>query len=147
MEPCFQAEEKQSQHDNHTEEVEPEIAADELLEKLLCNHAAKIVQIAGITKQNGNKNASGAHFFAKKQMGRQTRRSYAIPFVGRADSTGLLAVTLVGYGQLLTSLGAARSQHPTSVLRSHALAEAMLVHAAAVVRLKRSFHCLIIILL
>jgi hypothetical protein len=98
------------------------------------------VQIAGITKQNGNKNASGAHFFAKKQMGRHTRRSYAIPFVGRADSTGLLAVTLVGYGQLLTSLGAARSQHPTSVLRSHALAEAMLVHAAAVVRLKSSLH-------
>ena len=47
---------------------------------------------------------------------------------------------LVRYGQLLAALGTTRCQHAASVLRGHALAEAMLVHATAIVRLKCSFH-------
>ena len=52
----------------------------------------------------------------------------------------LLAMMLIGYGQLLAALGAARSQHAASVLSGHALAETMLVHAATIVGLKCSFH-------
>ena len=47
---------------------------------------------------------------------------------------------LVADGQLLAAFGAAAGQHAAAVLRGHALAEAMLVHAAAVVGLKCSFH-------
>jgi hypothetical protein len=50
-------------------------------------------------------------------------------------------VTLVGYGQLLATLGTARSQHAATVLGGHTLAETMLVHATAIVGLKCSFHC------
>ena len=56
----------------------------------------------------------------------------------------LLSVVLVRDGQLLATLGTARSQHAAAVLRGHALAEAMLVHAAAIVGLKCSFHCFIL---
>lgn len=54
----------------------------------------------------------------------------------------LLTVILVRNGQLLTALGAARSQHATTILCSHALTETMLVHAATIVGLKCSFHLL-----
>ena len=54
---------------------------------------------------------------------------------------GLLSVMLVRYSQLLAALGATRSQHAATVLGGHTLAETMLVHAAAIVRLKCSFHC------
>ena len=56
----------------------------------------------------------------------------------------LLSVVFVGYGELLTTLGAARSQYAAAVLGCHALAESMLVHAAAIVRLECSFHFLIL---
>ena len=59
---------------------------------------------------------------------------------------GLFSVVLVGNGQLLAALCAAGSQHATTILRCHALAETMLVHAATVVGLKCSFHCLFIVL-
>ena len=52
----------------------------------------------------------------------------------------LLAMAFVADGQLLATLGAAAGQHAAAVLRGHALAEAMLVHAAAIVGLKCSFH-------
>ena len=67
-----------------------------------------------------------------------------IPLIGLLPTNGLLSVILVRYGQLLAALSAARSQYATAILRCHALAEAMLVHAAAIVRLKCSFHCLIV---
>jgi hypothetical protein len=50
-------------------------------------------------------------------------------------------MTLVRYSQLLAALGAARSQYATAILGCHALAETMLVHAAAIVWLECSFHC------
>jgi hypothetical protein len=52
-------------------------------------------------------------------------------------------VALVGNGQLLAALGAAAGQHAASILRGHALTEAMLVHTAAIVGLECSFHCAI----
>jgi hypothetical protein len=55
--------------------------------------------------------------------------------------TLLLSMMLVTDGELLTTLCAARSQHAATVLGGHTLAETMLVHAAAIVRLKCSFHC------
>ncbi len=55
--------------------------------------------------------------------------------------TLLLSVMLVADGELLAALCAARSQHAATVLSGHALAETMLVHAAAIVWLKCSFHC------
>ena len=54
---------------------------------------------------------------------------------------------LVRYGQLLTTLCTARSQYTTTILCCHTLTETMLVHAAAIVWLKCSFHCLILFLL
>ena len=56
-------------------------------------------------------------------------------------------MVLVRYCQLLAAMSAARSQHAATILCSHALAEAMLVYAATIVRLKCSFHCLILIYL
>jgi len=53
----------------------------------------------------------------------------------------LLSVMLVADGELLAALSAARCQHAATILGGHALAEAMLVHAAAIVWLKCSFHC------
>jgi hypothetical protein len=50
-------------------------------------------------------------------------------------------VTLVADSELFATLSAARSQYAAAILGSHALAEAMLVHAAAIVWLKCSFHC------
>ena len=57
----------------------------------------------------------------------------------------LLSVVLVRYCQLLAAMCAARSQYATTILCSHTLTETMLVHAATIVRLKCSFHCLIFI--
>ena len=56
----------------------------------------------------------------------------------------LLSVVLVADSKLLTALGAARSKYAAAVLGGHTLAETMLVHAAAVVRLKCSFHCFLL---
>ena len=58
----------------------------------------------------------------------------------------LLSVVLVRYCQLLAAMCAARSQYATTILCSHTLTETMLVHAATIVRLKCSLHCLIIFL-
>ena len=85
-------------------------------------------------------------FYACYHNKRQQRCSIPmLPFC-RLASYGLLSVVLVGNGQLLTALCAARSQHATTILRCHALAETMFVHAATVVGLKCSFHCLIVVL-
>ena len=59
----------------------------------------------------------------------------------------LLSVVLVRYCQLLAAMCAARSQYATTILCSHTFTETMLVHAATIVRLKCSFHCLIFIYL
>ena len=56
----------------------------------------------------------------------------------------LLSVVLVRYCQLLAAMCAARCQYATTILCSHTLTETMLVHAATIVRLKCSLHCLII---
>ena len=57
---------------------------------------------------------------------------------------GLLSVILVRYGQLLAAVCTTGSQNSAAVLGGHALAETMLVHAATIVRLKCSFHFLIL---
>ena len=67
-----------------------------------------------------------------------------IPLIGLLPTNGLLSVFLVRNGQLLAALCTARSQDATAILGGHALAETMLVHAAAIVRLKCSFHCFIL---
>ena len=59
---------------------------------------------------------------------------------------GLLSVILVRYGQLLAAVCTTGSQNSAAVLGGHALAETMLVHAATIVRLKCSFHLLILFL-
>jgi len=55
-------------------------------------------------------------------------------------------VTLVRNGQLLATLGTTGGQDATAILRGHALAETMLVHAAAIVGLECSFHCFLLFL-
>ena len=62
------------------------------------------------------------------------------PFVVCDRAERLLSVILVRHCQLLATLGTARSEYATAVLRGHSLAETVLVHAATIVRLKCSFH-------
>ena len=57
-------------------------------------------------------------------------------------SETLLTVILVGNSKLLAAMSAARCQHATTILRCHSLAETVLVHPSAVVRLKCSLHFL-----
>ena len=52
---------------------------------------------------------------------------------------------LVRNGQLLATFRTAGSQYTTTILCCHTLAETMLVHAAAIVGLKCSFHCCILL--
>lgn len=52
-----------------------------------------------------------------------------------------LAVYLIGYGQLLATLGAACGQYATTVGGLHTMAETMLVVSLAVVGLECTFHC------
>ena len=82
-------------------------------------------------------------FYLKFKQTRQTvHKKTCLPHLLIAFHTvdDLLAMAFVADGQLLATLGAAAGQHAAAVLRGHALAEAMLVHAAAIVRLKCSFH-------
>ena len=58
----------------------------------------------------------------------------------------LLAVVLVGNGQLLAAMSAARSQHTTTILGGHSLTEAMLVHTTTIVGLECSFHFVVILI-
>ena len=58
----------------------------------------------------------------------------------------LLSVVLVRYCQFLAAMSAARCQYATTILGSHSLTEAVLVHSSSVVRLKCSFHRSIFIL-
>ncbi len=53
---------------------------------------------------------------------------------------GLFSVVFVRNGQLLASFSTTSSQHAAAVFSCHSLAEAVLVYATAVVRLKCSFH-------
>jgi len=66
---------------------------------------------------------------------------FSLSSIEKCLPQGLLAVVLVRNCQFFTSLGTACGEHATAVLRCHSLTETMLVHAAAVVRLKCSFHC------
>ena len=87
-----------------------------------------------------------AHFllFCAKTKGSKGITTHAA-FLSSLLNYGLFSVVLIRYCQLLAAFGAARSQHATTILRCHALAETMLVHAATVVGLKCSFHCSIIV--
>ena len=58
----------------------------------------------------------------------------------------LLTVILVGNGQLLAAMSAARSQHTTTILGGHSLTEAMLVHTTTIVGLECSFHFVVILI-
>ena len=53
----------------------------------------------------------------------------------------LFSMMLVRNSKLLAALGATRSQYSATVLCCHSLTETVLVHSAAIVRLKCSFHC------
>ena len=66
---------------------------------------------------------------------------FSLSSIEKCLPQGLLAVVLVRNCQFFTSLGTACGEHATAVLCCHSLTETMLVHAAAVVRLKCSFHC------
>ena len=57
----------------------------------------------------------------------------------------ILAVALVGNGELLAALSATCGQHATAVLRCHSLTETVLVIAATVVGLKCSFHIFVLL--
>ncbi len=65
----------------------------------------------------------------------------------RLLALGLFAVVLVGYGQFLAAMSAAGCQYAATILCSHSLTEAVFVHSSPVMRLKCSFHCLIVVLL
>ena len=86
-----------------------------------------------------------AHFllFCAKTKGSKGITTHAA-FLSSLLNYGLFSVVLIRYCQLLAAFGAARSQHATTILRCHALAETMLVHAATVVGLK---YVLFIVLL
>ena len=60
---------------------------------------------------------------------------------------GLFSVVLVRYCQFLAAMSAARCQYATTILGSHSLTEAVLVHSSSVVRLKCSFHFSILFIL
>jgi len=60
--------------------------------------------------------------------------------VSEGSTESALVAWLVTHGQLITTLTAAGCQHFASVLICHALTEAMLVAALALVWLKRPFH-------
>lgn len=64
----------------------------------------------------------------------------------RINAKELLAVVLVRDGQFLASMSATGSQHATAILCGHSLAEAVLVDATAVVRLKCSFHLYLLLI-
>ncbi len=64
----------------------------------------------------------------------------------RIDAKELLAVVLVRDGQFLAAMSTTGSQHATAVLCGHSLAEAVLVDATAVVRLKCSFHLYLLLI-
>ena len=87
---------------------------------------------ANIHKKGGREPLSGSH---------PPFRRYQL------SANGLLSVVLVGYGQLLTSTGAARRKHSTTIFCCHSLAESVLVHATTIVRLKCSFHFIVVILI
>lgn len=52
----------------------------------------------------------------------------------------LLAVTLVGDGELLTTFGTTGSEHAAAISGGHTFTETVLVLSSAVVGLKCSFH-------
>ena len=64
----------------------------------------------------------------------------------RIDAKELLAVVLVRDGQFLAAMSTTGSQHATAILCGHSLAEAVLVDATAVVRLKCSFHLYLLLI-
>ena len=63
------------------------------------------------------------------------------------EMRSLLTVVLVRDCELLAAMGTTGSQNATAVLRGHTLTEAMLIHTAAVVRLKCSLHLLFVFIL
>ena len=63
------------------------------------------------------------------------------------EMRSLLSVVLVRDSELLAAMGTTGSQYATTILGGHTLTEAMLVHTAAIVRLKCSLHLLFVFLL
>lgn len=53
---------------------------------------------------------------------------------------------MIGYGKALAAFGAAGVDYPATRLGGHPLAETVLVHAATVGGLKRSFHLIAVLL-
>jgi hypothetical protein len=60
------------------------------------------------------------------------------------EMRSLLSVVLVRDSELLAAMGTTGSQYATTILGGHTLTEAMLVHTAAIVRLKCSLHLLFV---
>ena len=65
----------------------------------------------------------------------------------RQAARRLLTVTLVRYGQLLATLGAAGSEHAAAISGEHTFTESVLVLSLAIVGLECSFHCVILLFL
>ena len=65
--------------------------------------------------------------------------------VKRGRGRDLFAVMFVRNGEFLTTARTASSQNATTILRWHPLTEAVLIHPSAIVGLKCSFHCFILI--
>ena len=65
--------------------------------------------------------------------------------VKRGRGRDLFAVMFVRNGEFLTTARTASSQNATTILRWHPLTETVLIHPSAVVGLKCSFHCFILI--
>jgi len=83
---------------------------------------------------------------SRKKGTKKQEKALPLPASRLSAHAGLLAVVLVGNGQLLASFGSTRSQHAAAILRGHSLAEAVLVHSPAIVGLECSFHFLAIYL-
>lgn len=87
-----------------------------------------VIKVAGIcgTKKKRSAKAERYHYFQK------------LP-----GSYCLLQFLLVANRQLVTAFGTTAGQHLTTISRLHALTESMNGFAAAAMRLKCTFHCLI----
>lgn len=76
-------------------------------------------------------------------MGSPFKVAAGIPAAAGGQEKILLAGDRVGYSQRVAAFCAAAAQYFASIFGGHSLAEAVLVDAAAVGGLERSFHFLI----
>lgn len=86
-------------------------------------------------------------FFSSVEKRQQDRSLTAFLVHLHCSAANLLTVVLIRDGQLLAAMLTTAGEHATAVLRCHTLTETVLVHAAAVVGLKCSFHCCSFILI